>query len=113
MDTAQSFMSIFSDLEDPRFDRRKKHKLIDILIMALCGVICGADSWESIVDIAEEKYDWFKSFLELPNGIPSHDTFNRVFSLLDPEQFLDCFGRWVSAVIPTISDDTNSLLNEY
>jgi predicted transposase YbfD/YdcC len=88
----------FGDLTDPRIDRTKLHKLLDILVIAICAVIAGADNWEDIADFGQAKIDWFKTFLELPNGIPSHDTFNRVFARLDSKQFQDGFMRWISAV---------------
>lgn len=88
----------FSDLEDPRVNRTKKHKLIDIITIAICAVICGADGWVDIENYGNAKLDWLKQFLELPNGIPSHDTFGRVFAHLDPEQFQNCFLAWVRAI---------------
>jgi predicted transposase YbfD/YdcC len=92
----------FGDLNDPRIDRTKLHKLLDILVIAICAVIAGADNWEDIADFGEAKIDWFKTFLELPNGIPSHDTFNRVFARLDPQEFRNGFISWVSAVSEVI-----------
>jgi predicted transposase YbfD/YdcC len=88
----------FGDLEDPRVDRTKLHKLMDILVIAICAVIAGADNWEDVEEFGRARLEWFKTFLELPNGIPSHDTFNRVFARLDPEQFQACFMRWMMAV---------------
>lgn len=70
-------------MSDPRIDRTKRHKLIDILTIALCAVICGADSWVAIELYGCTKYEWLKTFLELPNGIPSHDTVPRMFSVMD------------------------------
>lgn len=93
----------FSELKDPRIDRSKLHKLIDILVMAICAVICGADTWEDVEAFGQAKQAWFESFLELPNGIPSHDTFNRVFNRLDPQQFQSCFMNWISAASQLIA----------
>ncbi len=92
----------FGDLTDPRIDRTKLHKLLDILVIAICAVIAGADNWEDIAEFGRAKIDWFKTFLELPNGIPSHDTFNRVFARLDPQEFRNGFISWVSAVSEVI-----------
>jgi len=88
----------FGELKDPRIDRTKRHKLLDIVVIAICAVIAGADNWEDIAEFGKARVDWFKTFLELPNGIPSHDTFNRVFARLDPEHFQACFIDWVRAV---------------
>jgi predicted transposase YbfD/YdcC len=88
----------FSDLVDPRVDRTKLHKLVDILVIAICAVIAGADNWEDVEAFGKAKQEWFQTFLELPNGIPSHDTFTRVFARLEPEQFQTCFVRWIAAV---------------
>lgn len=74
----------FSSVKDPRIQKKTRHKLIDIIIITICAVICGADDWTEIEDYAKAKKEWLKTFLELPNGIPSHDTFGRVFSLLCP-----------------------------
>ncbi len=81
----------FSDLEDPRIERTKRHKLIDIITITICAVICNADGWTEIEMYGKSKYKWFKKFLELPHGIPSDDTFARVFSRLNPEQLLNDF----------------------
>lgn len=88
----------FSDLEDPRVDRTKLHKLVDILVIAICAVIAGADNWEDIEEFGKARQEWFETFLELPSGIPSHDTFNRVFARLNPAQFQRCFINWITAV---------------
>jgi predicted transposase YbfD/YdcC len=88
----------FGELEDPRIDRTKLHKLLDIIVIAICAVIAGADNWEDIEEYGRARLEWFKTFLELPNGIPSHDTFNRLFSRLNPEQFRACFTKWITAV---------------
>ncbi len=88
----------FGDLTDPRMDRTKLHELISILVIAICAVIAGADHWEDVEEFGKARIEWFQTFLNIPNGIPSHDTFTRVFARLDPEQFQACFLRWMSAV---------------
>lgn len=88
----------FSKVSDPRVDRTKEHKFIDILAIAICAVICGAEGWVDIELFGKSKLPWLKTFLELPNGIPSHDTFGRVFSKIDAQQFQLAFYEWVWAV---------------
>jgi predicted transposase YbfD/YdcC len=88
----------FGKIQDPRKDRTKDHKLIDVITVAICAVICGAEGWVDIENFGNKKLPWLKTFLELPNGIPSHDTFGRVFSLMDAEQFQAAFYEWVQAV---------------
>jgi predicted transposase YbfD/YdcC len=88
----------FGKVIDPRRDRTKEHKLIDIIVVAICAVICGAEGWTDIENFGNRKLPWLKTFLELPNGIPSHDTFGRVFSLIDAQQFQLAFLEWVWAV---------------
>ena len=78
-------MEYFGALEDPRIDRCKQHQLLDIVAIAVCAVICGADSWVYVEMFGKSKEEWFRTFLDLPNGIPSHDTFGDVFSRLDPD----------------------------
>ena len=95
----------FSSLDDPRIDRTKRHELIDILTIALCGAIAGADSWVDVEAFGRRKEGWLRSMLELPNGIPSHDTFGRVFAKLDAEQFERCFTEWVLAVSEVLQGD--------
>jgi len=90
----------FSSLPDPRVHIKKnEHKLIDIIAIAICAVICGADNWHEISQYGIAKQDWLKTFLHLPNGIPSHDTFNRIFHLLRPEEFQRCFSSWINAAM--------------
>ena len=88
----------FSEIEDPRIERTKRHKLIDILTIAILAVICGADSWVGMESFGQAKHSWLKRILELPNGIASHDTFARVFARLNPEQFQACFLSWVRSL---------------
>lgn len=95
--TLRSLADHFADLPDPRLDRQKQHALLDILVIAVCAILAGADSWADVERFGRAKFDWFQRFLKLPNGIPSHDTFGRVFSLLDPEAFGACFGAWMAA----------------
>ena len=79
-------------------ERCRKHSLQDILVIAICGFLCGVDNWADMELFGNAKLAWFRTFLELPNGIPSHDTFGRVFSLLEPEPFARCFTRWAQTV---------------
>ncbi len=88
----------FENIEDPRVEGRCDHKLIDMIIIAICGVICGADSWTGIETFGKAKEQWLREFLEIKNGIPSHDTFVYVFSRLDGEAFQKGFARWVESV---------------
>jgi len=88
----------FADLEDPRVERTRRHQLIDIITISICAVICGADTWVDIESYGRSKYEWLKKILELPNGIPSHDTIARVFSRLKPEQFQKCFLSWIQSI---------------
>ncbi len=88
----------FSKVSDPRVDRTKEHKLIDLISIAICAVICGAEGWTDIEHFGNSKIVWLSTFLELSNGIPSHDTFGRVFSKLDAQQFQLAFYEWVWAV---------------
>src|SRR5690242_21708206 len=88
----------FAILDDPRVERTKRHSLEAIVTIALCGVICGADSWVEIEAFGQAKEDWFATVRDLPHGIPSHDTFGRVFAALDPLQFEACFREWIGGV---------------
>lgn len=94
-----SILEHFAALPDPRRDHGKIHMLDEILFMAICAVLCGADSWLEIAEYSHSKVDWLKTFLTLPGGIPSHDTFRRVFCLLDPLAFQACFADWISALM--------------
>lgn len=95
----------FSEIKDPRIERKKLHKLIDIITITLCAVITGAKTWLDIELFGQCKHNWFKSFLKLPNGIPSHDTFNRVFARLDPKQLEKCFENWIKSIKSLLSSE--------
>ena len=92
------FLECFGRIKDPRLDRQKKHKLIDIIAIAVCATIAGADGWVAVALYGKSKESWLRTFLALENGIPSHDTFGRVFSLLDPQAFQDAFREWVGII---------------
>lgn len=88
----------FAGVQDPRVDRTKEHPLINIIVIAICGVICGADSWTAVEEFGKSKQAWLAGFLDLKNGIPSHDTFGRVFASIDAEQFQAGFFSWIQAI---------------
>ena len=95
-----SLFEHFSVLSDPRKTdhNRIRHELLDIIIIAILAVLCGADTWTEIAEFGRKKETWLKQFLKLPNGIPLHDTFGRIFSILDPTAFERCFFAWVKTV---------------
>jgi len=88
----------FAELPDPRTGNAKAHIFLEVLIIAICAVICGADGWSDVELFGKNKKDWLKTFLKLPKGIPSHDTFGRIFSQIKPEEFQKCFVEWVQAI---------------
>ncbi|WP_346293798.1 ISAs1 family transposase [Sphaerothrix gracilis] len=93
-----SLLAHFERLEDPRVEYLVEHRLIDIIALTICAVICGADSWVEIEAYGHSKAEWLKSFLSLPNGIPSHDTISRLFAMLDPDQLQNSFASWIEAI---------------
>ena len=109
----------FKELDDPRQEKHSsRHLFSDILLLTILGVICGADSWVAIERFGNSKLEWLQSILELPNGIPSHDTIGNLFSRLDPKQLQGCFLKWVNAVFDfsdgeIIAIDGKTLLHSY
>src|SRR5437870_5607581 len=98
MANCRSFVHCFSAVEDPRVERSRLHPLINILVISVCAVICGAEGWDDIVEFARAKHDWFAERLDLTNGIPCADTFRRVFERLDPQCFATCFLEWTRSL---------------
>ena len=114
----EQFQDYFSQIEDPRVERTRAHVLSDILIMGILAVIAGGKGWEDIENYALSKQDWLEEFLELPNGIPSPDTFRRVFERINPQVFEQCFQRWVQSLVDTlgmqvIAMDGKTLIGSY
>jgi predicted transposase YbfD/YdcC len=103
--TPQSLIDCLEEIEDPRMERTRDHKLIDILVIGLCTLITVGQNFTDMEAFGRAKYEWLKTFLELPEGIPSHDTFNRVFSAISPEHFLECFVRWVKGLCPSLENE--------
>src|SRR5262249_32899313 len=93
----------FATLKDPRRAHRRLHHLQDILVIALCAVIAGAQDWQEIETFGRKRRDWLRRFLRLPNGVPAHDTFERVFDRLSPQAFHACFRAWVRAIQEALS----------
>jgi predicted transposase YbfD/YdcC len=101
----KSLSEYFSVLEDTRDAIKRRHKLMDMIVIAIAAVICGADEWTSIAAFGRAKETWLRQFLELEHGIPSHDTFGRVFSLLAPEAFEECFRAWIASICTVHADE--------
>lgn len=99
MNLSHTFLKHFEELEDPRLNNHNfRHNLPDILVITILATICGADGWTEINEFAVAKEEWLKTFLSLPHGIPSHDTFGRVFALIDPSKFESCFCAWIESL---------------
>jgi DDE_Tnp_1-associated len=104
----------FRKLRDPRRAHRRLHLLLDIIVIAICAVLCGANTWPEVVTWAQRRQPWLRRFLSLPNGIPAHDTFERLFDRLDPVAFQGCFRAWIVAVcealhLPHVAIDGKTL----
>lgn len=100
-----NWQTFFQDVPDFRINRRKKHNLLDILVISVCAFVCGADDFEDIALYGTQKEPFLRTFLELPNGIPSHDTFNRVLKFLDKDAFADSLYRWSKEILSTLNEE--------
>jgi predicted transposase YbfD/YdcC len=100
-----SLVEHFQHVNDPRVNRRKLHYLMDIIVIAVMAVICDSQGWEDIEEFAIIRKEWLKTFLRLPNGIPSHDTFRRVISRLNPDELQQCFSKWIQSVCTAFEND--------
>ena len=105
----KTLFNYFSEIQDPRVNRTKVHLLEDIIIIAILSVICGAETWNDMEEFGKAKLSWLKTFSRLEGGIPSHDTFNRVFSLLDPTEVENCFIQWTSSIAHLIQHEVISI----
>ena len=97
--TPVSLLHHFAELDDPRSDHTRLHGLLDIIALTLCAVVSGAECWTEVENYGLEKLEWLETFLDLPNGIPSHDTLGRVFALMESAAFQECFLNWMHAVV--------------
>jgi predicted transposase YbfD/YdcC len=105
-----SLITVLREIDDPRVDRTKLHKLEEILVISICALLCGAESFEDMEVFGEEKEPWFRTFLELAHGIPSHDTFGRVFAALDPQKFLEAFMRWTQSLRAALGGEAGEVV---
>jgi predicted transposase YbfD/YdcC len=104
-----SLITVLRDVPDPRVDRTKDHELTDLLVIALCTILCGGDSFYDMEQFAEVRQDWLKTFLPLRNGVPSHDTFNRLFQAMEPTAWSDALGRWTQSVRTALKGEVVAL----
>lgn len=100
-----SLITHFQDLPDPRIERTRRHELVDILVISVCTLLCGGESFNDMEEFGQCKEDWFKTFLKLPHGIPSHDTFNRLFQALNPKSFMEYFIRWTQSLRDGVDEE--------
>lgn len=107
--TVRGLITILQEVPDPRVDRTKDHDLVDILVIALCAILCGGDSFYDMEEFGQVRLEWLKSFLRLRNGAPSHDTYNRVFQALDGRQLADALSRWTQSVRAVLGGEVVAL----
>jgi len=100
-----SLVDHLSGIPDPRIDRTRRHELLDILVIAICTLLCGGEGFNDMEDFGKAKEEWLRTFLKLPNGIPTHDTFNRLFAALVPERFLECFLTWTQSIRQSVGEE--------
>lgn len=101
----RSLLDHLSGIPDPRMDRTRRHELLDILVIAVCTLLCGGEGFNDMEDFGKAKEEWFRTFLKLPNGIPTHDTFNRLFAALAPDRFLESFLAWTQSLRQTVGEE--------
>lgn len=101
----KSLVEYFATINDPRVNRTKEHPLVNVLVIGLCTLLCGGQTFNDMEDFGEAKRQWFETFLDLSNGIPSHDTFNRVFSAMDPQEFLQAFLSWTQSLRQAVPNE--------
>ena len=99
-----SLAEAFAEIPDPRVAGRSKHDLVEMLVVAVCGLVCGVDDFVGIEAWANERIDWLRRFLKLENGVPSHDTLGRLFGLLDRQAVEKSFRLWVGSVLPALAE---------
>ena len=102
---APSLIDCLDGVPDPRVERTRDHTLIDILVIGTCCLLCGGEGFTDMATFGRAQHEWLKTFLELPGGIPSHDAFNRVFSAIDPDCFMECFTQWVRSLQPLLDGE--------
>lgn len=105
----KDLLGCLQGIEDPRVDRTRDHKLLDILAIGVCCLICGGEGFTDMETFGKAQHQWLRRFLELPCGVPSHDTFNRVFSAIKPEAFMECFMQWTQSLRSTLGADIVAL----
>jgi len=105
----KKILTYFADMKDPRVERTKRHLMDDILFISIAAVLSGVESWDEMEEYGKKKQPWFETFLSLPNGIPSHDTFNRFYAALDPNEFEDRFLKWVKSLCESTEGEIISI----